>query len=78
MAIVIPYPPARRRQLVHRCATPILEPAAAEDHLARLTKTQSDAMRRRGVPEHIIAAEVQAFEGAVRAAWWRAVFGGTA
>lgn len=68
-AEVVPFPLDRRRQLVERCATRMLEQnaAAAENHLGQLIDVQRDVMRRRGVDAERVERQLRSFESAVRA-----------
>jgi hypothetical protein len=73
---VLPFPLARRRSLVARCAARMLSlsPAAAERHLEDLLRTQANAMRRRRIDETLVRAELRSLQSAVRAALWQRVF----
>jgi hypothetical protein len=75
-ALVLPFPLARRLDLIQRQAeyALCLKPDSAERHIERQLHCQADALRRRGVAEAMIAREVSAMEAAIRAAMWNAVF----
>lgn len=65
---VLPFPTARRRPLVERCARRMLDlsPQKAEEHLTRTIDVQRDVMRRRGIAADRIEQDLRAFELAVR------------
>lgn len=73
--MIIAFPLHRRRALIAGCVRRMLElrPNAAELHLERLLGTQRDALRRKGVEDARIAAELRGLESAVRAALWQRV-----
>jgi Family of unknown function (DUF6074) len=75
-AVVIPFPLARRIDLIHRQAeyALCLKPEQAEQHIARQLQCQADALHRRGVSDDIIVHELKAMEAAIRAAMWNVVF----
>jgi len=75
-ATVVPFPLARRLDLIHRQAeyALCLKPEKAEQHIARQLQCQADALHRRGVSDDIIALELKAMEAAIRAAMWNVVF----
>jgi Family of unknown function (DUF6074) len=75
-AVVIPFPLARRLDLIHRQAeyALCLKPEKAEEHIARQLQCQADALHRRGVSDDIIVHELKAMEAAIRAAMWNVVF----
>ena len=60
-AVVLPFPLARRLDLIHRQAdyALCLRPLKAEQHIERQLQCQVDALRRRGVAEDIIAREIR-------------------
>ncbi len=72
---IVPFPRVRNRTFISRHALRMAEfnPAAAERHLERLLRDQSDLMRRRGISEAVIAGEARAVECAIRAALWHLV-----
>jgi hypothetical protein len=76
MAMIVPFPLARRRLLVAKCARRMLElsSSAAEVHLKRLLLIQGDTMQRRGIAPELIAPQLKSIESAVRAELWRATF----
>ncbi|WP_028332792.1 DUF6074 family protein [Bradyrhizobium sp. USDA 3256] len=74
-AAVIPFPAARRVDLVASIARRALElpPQAGEQHIRRSVDLQATVMRRKGVSEDMIDREKVALDGAVRASIWDAV-----
>jgi hypothetical protein len=72
---VVPFPMARRKPLVTRCAARMLEmnAAAAERHLEALLRTQAETMRRKSISESAISRELKSLEAAVRSALWHRV-----
>lgn len=79
-AKVLPFPLARRRQLIIRQAryAAALSTDAAERHIAHQLRLQADAMRRKGIESHLIEDELKSMEMAIRKLLARAVFGGAA
>jgi hypothetical protein len=75
-AAVVPFPLARRIDLIHRQAeyALCLKPEKAEQHIERQLQCQADALRRRGVAEDAITRELKGMEAAIRAAMWNVVF----
>lgn len=75
-AEVLPFPLARRLDLIHRQAdyALCLRPEKAEQHIQRQLQCQRDALRRRGVAENIVAREIRDMEAAIRAAMWHLTF----
>jgi hypothetical protein len=75
MASVIPFPIARRRSFIERQAVRAAElnPDAGERHIRAQVDLQIRAMRRKGIPDDLIAAEARIMENAIRAALWHAV-----
>lgn len=75
MAEVVPFPIVRRRAFIQRQASRAAElnQHAGERHIQQQVKVQVDAMRRKGIPEDLIALEVKCMETAIRAALWKAV-----
>ena len=73
MAQVLPFPLARRRDLVRRQASFYTDqrPYAAETNLARQLQVQADTLLRKGVAPEVVAAEVECLKGAIRAEVWR-------
>lgn len=65
---VLPFPLARRRDLVVRTARRMtdLRPEKAEEHLKRTAALQSDVLARRGIEADEIARNRDAFIAAVR------------
>lgn len=77
-AVVVPFPLARRRDLIWRQAqyASQLSRDAAEGHIARQVRTQADVMRRKGVDEALIEHECRCFENAIRELLIRSASGG--
>jgi hypothetical protein len=75
-AAVVPFPLARRADLIQRQAeyALCLTTDKAERHIGRQIQRQADVLRRRGVAETIIKREVKGMEAAIRAAMWNVVF----
>jgi Uri superfamily endonuclease len=75
-AMVVPFPLARRLDLIHRQAeyALCLKPEKVEQHIARQLQCQADALRRRGISDHTITQELTAMEAAIRAAMWHTTF----
>jgi hypothetical protein len=76
MAEIVPFPLARRRLLVTKCARRMLELDAttADEHLQRQLQVQADTMGRRGIAVDLIDRQLKSMESAVRAEIWRAMF----
>lgn len=74
-AEVIPFPAARRVDLVRSVVRRALElpPHAGEKHIQRSIDLQAIVMRRKGIPEDLIAKESEALEGAIRRLVWDSV-----
>lgn len=68
-ATIIAFPIVRRHVLIRRTAEQMLarSPDEAEKHLQAQVRRQASSMRRRQLPEDVIAEEAQAFEAAVAA-----------
>jgi hypothetical protein len=66
---VVPFPLARRRDLIRRQAAWFVEQShrAAERNLARQLDVQRETMRRRGVSARTAEAEIAELEAAIRA-----------
>lgn len=77
-ASVLPFPLARRRDLIVRQARRYVElnPDAAERHIAYQVEVQAAAMRRRGIDNDLIKRECRCFEGAIRALLAKSAAGG--
>jgi hypothetical protein len=77
-AAIVPFPLASRRSMIQRQARYAagLDPDAAERHLQRQLKVQSQTMRRRGIHEHLIAREIRCLETSIRTVLSRAASGG--
>ena len=77
-AVIFPFPLAKRRTMIDRQAryAAELNPDAAERHIQQQLKIQSDAMRRKGVDDDLIARELRCMECAIRELLTRAVSGG--
>jgi hypothetical protein len=74
-AALIPFPTARRRDLVAGIARRALElsPAAGEQHIRRSLELQATVMRRKGIAEDLIVREAAGLDVAVRMLIWDAV-----
>ena len=74
-AVVLAFPAARRRDLVHSIARRALSlrERVGEEHVARSIKLQADVLRRKGVSEPDIEREMKSLEAAVRTVMWEAV-----
>ncbi|MDE3179294.1 MAG: hypothetical protein KGM47_06495 [Acidobacteriota bacterium] len=79
-ATIIPFPLAKRRQMIVRQAryAAVLSADAAERHIAHQLRLQADAMRRKGIESHLIEGELKSMEMAIRKLLACAVFGGAA
>lgn len=75
MTALIPFPAARRLDLVASIARRALEltPECGEKHIRRSVGLQVIVMRRKGIAEHLVKREAVALEGAIRALIWNAV-----
>jgi heme oxygenase len=75
-AVVLPFPLARRVDLIHRQAQRALElkPEQGIRHIELQLECQAEAMRRRGVAEHLIKRELASMEAAIQSAMWHVVF----
>lgn len=78
MAELIPFPLARRVDLVQRQADRVLElaPDAGERHLVRQVDIQRQALLRKGCSTGRVETECNALEAAMRAEMWKIVFTG--
>lgn len=78
MAEVIPFPLARRVDLVRRHADRVLEltPDAGERHLLRQVDVQRQALLRKGCAPDVVEAVCRDLEGAMRAEIWKIVLTG--
>ena len=78
MAELIPFPLARRVDLVQRQADRVLElaPDAGERHLLRQVDVQRQALLRKGCSPERVEAECRSLEGAMRAEMWKIVLTG--
>lgn len=74
-AAILPFPLARRRDLVRKQAGLFARsaPRAAENLLGLALDTQRKALLRKGCDPAAAEAQVQALEGAIRAEVWRIV-----
>jgi hypothetical protein len=72
---IIPYPTARRHQLVSSIARRSLElgVVAGERHITRSLELQAKVLCRKGVAPHLVVRETRALESAVRAQMCNAV-----
>lgn len=77
-AAIVPFPLASRRSMILRQAryAAVLNPDAAERHIQRQLKIQGQAMRRRGIEEHLIAREINCLETSIRSTMLCNVSGG--
>ena len=77
-AEIVPFPLASRRSMIFRQAryAAVLNPDAAERHIQRQLKIQRQAMRRRGINEHLIAREINCLENSIRSTLLSNVSGG--
>jgi hypothetical protein len=68
-AIILPFPPSRRRRFIERQAEIVLgcKPKGAVQYLDRQIAIQADAMRRKGIDEPLIDAECTAMRAAIDA-----------
>jgi hypothetical protein len=71
-AVVLPFPLARRLDLIHRQAdyALCLKPAKAEQHIERQLQCQREALQRRGVAAEIIEREIADMAKAIYYAMW--------
>ena len=67
-ATVLPFPLARRREMIARQSryAAELNPESAERFIRQQLKIQGENMRRRGVPQNLIARELECMEAAIR------------
>jgi hypothetical protein len=67
-ATVFPFPLARRRDMITRQSryASELNPDSAERFIRQQLKIQDDNMRRRGIPQDLIAHELKSMETAIR------------
>jgi hypothetical protein len=77
-AAVLPFPLAKRRDMVQRQARRYTElnPDAAERHIEYQVQVQAAAMRRKGIAEDLIERECRSFENAIRELLIRSASGG--
>lgn len=75
-AVLVPFPLARRVELIQRQAQRALEltPNQGIRHIERQLDCQAAAMRRRGFSEDLITQEIASMEAAIRTAMWHLVF----
>ena len=75
-AAVLPFPLARRLDLIHRQAeyALCLTPEKAKAHIQRQLQCQADVLLRRGVDVAVIRRELIGMEAAIRSAMWRLSF----
>lgn len=76
MAMIVPFPLARRRDFVARQARMMasLKPRAAEQYLLRQLETQRGVMQRRGVDQCAVNEQTAELAQAIRARLWVEVF----
>lgn len=67
-AIIVPFPASRRRHFVRRHAhlMSTLSPAAADRHLRRQLRIQTDAMERRGIDHVLVERQRGELEASIR------------
>jgi hypothetical protein len=67
-ARIIPFPLAGRRNMIARQSryAAELNPESAERFIRQQLKIQGDNMRRRGVPQDLIAHQLKCMEAAIR------------
>ena len=70
-AAVLPFPIMRRHGFVAKqvAHASLMNPDAGVRYLQYQLKLQGDAMRRRGVDEHIVQRELRCMASAIRAAF---------
>lgn len=75
-ALVVPFPLARRLDLIQRQAeyALCLKPEKAERHIERQLQCQAHALRRRGVGDDVINRELASMEAAIRTVMWHLMF----
>ncbi|WP_362888860.1 DUF6074 family protein [Bosea sp. 67-29] len=82
MGRVVQFPRTRDEPFVYRHARLMagFRPEKAEAHLERVLAAAAATMRKRGIDDEVVAAELQAIESAVRSALWNCVLlgGGSA
>jgi hypothetical protein len=71
-AKIVPYPLARRRDLVAKIAAQVLarSPTLGEEHLQRQLRRQDRYLSSKGAAETAIKRELRALEAAVRTELW--------
>lgn len=74
-AVVVPFPSARRVDLIRSIVRRALElpPRAGEHHITRSLDLQATVLRRKAVAEALIAKERMALESAIRRQLWEVV-----
>ncbi|MCJ2039307.1 DUF6074 family protein [Methylobacterium sp. J-059] len=72
-ALIIPFRFARRLPQIRKTAGYMLTLPAnhAEGHLREQLRRLEDGLRKKGVAERLIRAEIGSYEGAIRAHLWR-------
>lgn len=72
-ALIIPFRFARRLPQIRKTAAYMLTLPAnhAEGHLREQLRRLEDGLRKKGVVDALIRAEVGSYEGAIRAHLWR-------
>jgi hypothetical protein len=75
-AEVLPFPLARRLDFIARQASRALElkPSSGERHIEVQLQMQAAALRRRGIAEPLITAEIRSMAAAIRSAMWSLTF----
>jgi Family of unknown function (DUF6074) len=72
-ATIIPFPLVRQHLFIQRQINHVasINPTAGDRYLKWLRQVKAEAMRRRGIAEHLISAEVRCMEVAIRVALTR-------
>ena len=75
VALVIPFPQARRRRFISRNAARLAaaEPKTAEKLLFAILRQQSDVMARKSIAPAQIERECRSLEVEIRAQLWRQI-----
>lgn len=73
MAEIVPYRFARCVGRTRRTAAAALRmaPLVADAHIDLQTRRLGETLAQKGVPSHLVAAEMKAYEAAIRAQMWR-------
>lgn len=75
MALIVPFPLARRRRYIQRQAEVIagMKSEPGDRYLQRQLEQQSGVLERRGIARGPIEREIKSLERAIRNALWAAV-----